>query len=284
MYYIGIFVVTASVLGGYLIVGGHLDVLWQPAEYLIILGAGLGAFFAGNRKHNLTHSMALMNRALSEKNYGKAEYNDLLCVMYSIFKIAKTKSMIAIEPHIEKPETSDIFQKYSSFLKNHHALNLFCDYIRMVSMGIEDPFIIDDLMREEIDTLKHENLEAASMIQTLADSFPAIGIVAAVLGVIKTMGSIDQPPEVLGHLIGGALVGTFLGILVAYGFVAPIATRMKQVITLDNQYFDCVKAGIVAYLNNLPPIIAVETARKSIDPEFRPSYSEMEEKVNNTGL
>lgn len=221
----------------------------------------------------------MMKKALVDKNYGKQEYNDLLAVMYTIFKIVRSKSMMAIETHIEFPLESTIFKNHPTFLKNALALNLFCDYMRMISMGIENPFIIEDLMREEIDTLKHEALEASVGFQNFADSLPAIGIVAAVLGVIHTMGSIDQPPEVLGHLIGGALVGTFFGILVSYGFLAPLAQRMKQVITIDNQYYDCIKAGIMAYLNNLPPIIAIETARKSIDPEFRPTFNEMEARV-----
>lgn len=279
MYFLGILIVSISVLSGYIIIGGSLKILFQPAEFIIILGTGLGGFFASNRKHNLRHTIAMMKKALIDKNYGKQEYNDLLAVMYAIFKIVRSKSMMAIETHIEFPLESTIFKNHPTFLKNALALNLFCDYMRMISMGIENPFIIEDLMREEIDTLKHEALEASVVFQNFADSLPAIGIVAAVLGVIHAMGSIDQPPEVLGHLIGGALVGTFFGILVSYGFLAPLAQRMKQVITIDNQYYDCIKAGIMAYLNNLPPIIAIETARKSIDPEFRPTFNEMEAKV-----
>ncbi len=284
MYFLGIFIVIISVLTGYFIIGGSVKVLFQPAEFIIILGTGFGGFFASNRTHNRKLAIASMKKALTDKNYGKKEYNDLLAVMYTIFKTVRLKGLISIESHIETPAESSIFKNYPTFLQNKHAMTLFCDYMRMISMGTENPMIIEDLMREEIDTIKHEAMEASAVFQTFADSLPAIGIVAAVLGVIHTMGSIDQPPEVLGHLIGGALVGTFFGILVSYGFLAPLAQRMKQIITVDNQYYDCIKAGIMAYLNNLPPIIAIETARKSIDPEFRPTFTEMEEKVNSINV
>ncbi|CAO4834601.1 MAG: Motility protein A [Holosporales bacterium] len=281
MYFGGLIFSLICVIGGYIMVGGHMSVLWQPAEYIVILGSAIGAFLGSNRKHTLGEIVAHIGYAVTDKCKGKKEYTELLCAMYSIFKLARTKSMVAVEPHIENPKDSDIFKKYPSFLQNKHALHLFCDYIRMISMGVEDVMIIDDLMREEIDNIKHEFSEYGAHVQTLADSLPALGIVAAVLGVIHTMGSVDQPPAILGGLIGGALVGTFLGILVSYSMIAPIANRMKQTIAIENKYYDCVKAGIIAYLNNLPPLIAAETARKSIDPEFRPPYGEMEEKLNS---
>ncbi|MBP9752429.1 MAG: flagellar motor stator protein MotA [Proteobacteria bacterium] len=281
MYYIGIILVIVSVLGGNIIAGGHLSVLWQPAEYIIILGSGIGAFLAGNRKTVMFEILSLMKKSLNGNNKSKKDYTDLLCLMYSIFKLARTKSMIVVEPHIEKPKTSVIFSRYKSFLDDKISCNLFCDYVRMVSMGVDDPIIVEDLMRSEIDALKEESHEYVSSMQTFADSMPALGIVAAVLGVIHTMGSIDQPANVLGQLIGAALVGTFFGILVSYGIVAPIGTRMKQTLEIDNAFFDCIKACIIAYMNNLPPIIAVETARKSIPHEMRPSYGEMEESLND---
>ena len=281
MYFFGQVIVLVCVIAGYLIVGGHLNVLWQPAEYMIIVGSAVGAFLSGNRSLPLKTTLGFMSSAIFDKHIRKKEYSELLCVMYSIFKLARTKSMIAVEPHIENPSGSELFKKYPTFLKNHHAYHIFCDYMRMISMGVDDSMVIDDLMREEIEAIKHEHTECAAAVQNLADSFPALGIVAAVLGVIHTMGSIDQPPKILGTLIGGALVGTFLGILISYGMVAPIANRMKQIIEIENRYFDCIKSGVVSYLNNLPPIIAAETARKLIDPEFRPSYSEMEEMLNN---
>ncbi|CAO5679079.1 MAG: Motility protein A [Holosporales bacterium] len=281
MYFGGLIFSLICVIGGYIMVGGHMSVLVQPAEYIVILGSAIGAFLGSNRKHTLSEVITHIKYAVTDTCKGKKEYMELLCAMYSIFKLARTKSMVAVEPHIENPKDSDIFKKYPSFLQNKHALHLFCDYIRMISMGVEDVMIIDDLMREEIDNIKHEFNEYGAHVQTLADSLPALGIVAAVLGVIHTMGSVDQPPAILGGLIGGALVGTFLGILVSYAIIAPIANRMKQTIGVENKYYDCVKAGIIAYLNNLPPLIAAETARKSIDPEFRPNYGEMEEKLNS---
>lgn len=281
MYFFGVLFVFGCVGAGYIIPGGHADVLWQPYEFLIILGAGIGSFIVANRLPMIKMTMAAYVRSMTDKCTTKKEYIELLSVLYSIFKLARTKSMLAVEPHIDKPHESSIFQKYPSFLHNHHALDLFCDYIRMISMGVEDPFIIDDLMREEVEALQHENEECANAMQTMGDSMPALGIVAAVLGVIHTMGSIDQPPAVLGHLIGAALVGTFFGILVSYGLFGPTAGRMRQLIHMDNKYYSCIKAGINAHLNNLPPIISVEAARKSIEVELRPSYNELEEAMNS---
>ncbi|PIZ33079.1 MAG: flagellar motor stator protein MotA [Alphaproteobacteria bacterium CG_4_10_14_0_8_um_filter_37_21] len=280
MYYIGLIIVTLSIGVGYVCMGGNLAVLWQPFEYLIILGSGIGAFLSANRMNFIKKIMRAMTSAMADKCLQKKEYLELLGVLYSIFKLSRTKSMIAIEVHIESPHESSIFQKYPTFLNNHIAVDLFCDYIRMISMGVEDPMIIDDMMRDEVEAIQHENMQKAAAMNILADSMPALGIVAAVLGVIKTMGSIDKPPEILGGLIGGALVGTFFGILTSYGMIAPTAARMAQIIELDNKYYDCIKAGIVGFMNKLPPIIAAESARKCIEHEFRPTYIEMEETLN----
>lgn len=284
MYYIGIVIVLLSVGGGYAAMGGKLGVLWQPFEYVIILGAGIGAFISANRKSFIKKILVAAKDAMNDQCLNKDDYLDLLSVMYSIFKLSRTKSMIAIEVHIESPQESDIFQKFPSFLNNHTAVDLFCDYIRMISMGVEEPMIIDDMMREEVEAIQHENLQKVASMNILSDGMPALGIVAAVLGVIKTMGSIDKPPEILGALIGGALVGTFFGILACYGMFAPTASRMNQIIELDNKYYDCIKAGIVGFMNKLPPIIAAEAARKCIEHEFRPGYMEMEDALNNIEL
>ena len=284
MYFLGELIVLSSMIGGFAIVGGNFSVLLHPAEYVIILGVSFGAFLAGNRGHNIGETKKYVLATLTNKNYGEKEYFDILLAMYSVFKVARSKSLVELESHIENPQNSNIFSKFPTFQNNKHLITLFCDYLRVVSMGIEDPFIIEDIIQAEIELLKNENLEVVSILQSVADGMPAIGIVAAVLGVIHTMGSIDKPPEVLGILIAGALVGTFLGIFVSYGFVAPLAHRVKQVIDIDNQGFDCVKAGLMGYLNELPPIVAVEAARKTIPPEFRPSYQEIEEKLNGIDL
>ncbi|HCU06710.1 MAG TPA: flagellar motor stator protein MotA [Holosporales bacterium] len=284
MYYIGLVIVFASIALGYSFMGGHLSLLWQPFEFVIILGASIGAFISANRASFIRKILVSAKQALNDDFLKREAYLDLLSVLYSIFKLSRTKSMIAIEKHIENPHESSIFQKYPTFLNNHIAVDLFCDYIRIISIGVEDPMIIDDMMRDEVDAIKHENLEKVSAMNRLADALPALGIVAAVLGMIHTMGSIDQPPEILGLLIGGALVGTFFGILVSYGMVSPTAIRMGQMIELDNKYYDCIKAGIIAYMNKLPPIIAAEAARKNIDHELRPSYMEMETALNEIEL
>jgi len=281
MYFIGIIVVTISVIAGFLWAGGKLSVLWHPPEYVIIFGSAFGAFFAGNRKHPLKEIIHYMQAAIFDKHIGQKEYTELLCAMYSIFKLARTKSLVAIEPHIENPKNSDIFKKYPSVLRHKHGLTMFCDYMRLITMGVEDPMVVDDLMREEIDAIKHEHSDYVTTAQVLADSMPALGIVAAVLGIINSMGAIDKPPTVLGAMIASALVGTFFGILISYGFFSPLANRMRQTIAIEMKYYDCIKAAILAYMNKYPPLIVAETARKSIEIEFRPSYAKMEERINN---
>jgi chemotaxis protein MotA len=280
MYFIGFIFVFVSIGLGFSFMGGHLTVLFQPFEFVIILGSSIGAFISANRTIFIKKILVSVKQVLKDDCLKRDAYLELLSVLYAIFKLSRTKSMIAIEKHIENPHESTIFQQYPTFLKNHMAVDLFCDYMRIISIGVEDPMIIDDMMRDEVDFIKHENLEKVSAMNRLADALPALGIVAAVLGMIHTMGSIDQPPEKLGILIGGALVGTFFGILVSYGMVSPTAMRMSQIIELDNKYYDCIKAGIIAYMNKLPPIIAAEAARKNIDHEFRPTYTEMETALN----
>jgi chemotaxis protein MotA len=252
MYFIGIVIVVLSIIIGNLVAGGHLSKLNQPAEYIIILGSAIGSFLAGNRKNTIKHVISFVKKAVTDQHTSKRDYLDLLCAMYSIFRLARTKSMVAVESHIEKPSESRIFIKYPGFLKESTGCTLFCDYVRMVSMGVDDPIIIEDLMRDEISNIKEETHEYVASVQSLADSLPALGIVAAVLGVIHTMGAIDQPPNVLGGLIAGALVGTFLGILVAYGFVAPIALRMKQTNEINQFFYDAIKACIISYIHQSP--------------------------------
>ena len=277
---IGSIVVAASVLGGYVALGGKLAVLWQPFEAVIIVGAAIGAFIVGNPKSVIMKVGSAFGTALKGSPYKKDDYIELLSMQYQVFKLAKAKGMLALETHVENPEESDLFSQFPGFYANHHALTFICDYLRMFSLGTETPHEMEALMDEEIETHHHESHMVAAAVQSMADALPALGIVAAVLGVIKTMGSITEPPEVLGKLIGGALVGTFLGVFVAYGFVGPIATTLNAAYDAETKYFQCIKAGLLAYLNGYAPAICVEFARKALMSDVRPTFYEVEEAVS----
>jgi len=276
MLIIGAIIVLACVIGAYAAHGGHLAVLWQPLEFVIIAGSAIGAFLIGNPKAVLSQVGGAFGLAFKGTMYSKEDYVELLTMQFFVFKLIKTKGMLELESHVENPHESTIFSKFPSFLHNHHAVTFFCDYLRMLTMGSENVHQMDDLMTEEIEVHHHERAAIATALQTMGDSFPALGIVAAVLGVIHTMGSINQPPEVLGHLIGAALVGTFLGILLSYGFVSPISNIVRQLYENEGKYYQCMKAGILACMNGYPPAIAIEFARKSIESDFRPTFYELE--------
>jgi chemotaxis protein MotA len=279
-FYIGIGIVFASVLLGYALNEGHLRVLFQPFEFLIILGSAIGAYVAANPISIVKRTPINLKKIVAGSPYAKKDYSELLFLLYTIFKAAKTQGMLTLERHIENPHESDIFQKFPNFLNNHKALHFICDYIRLLTMGIDNVYQIDDLVSSEIETFSEEGMMEVNAFEKLADGLPALGIVAAVLGVIHTMGSISQPPEVLGQLIGGALVGTFTGILISYGVVAPMSQSLKGVIETEIKYLTCIKTAIVAYLNGHPPIVIVEHVRKIIEEEMRPTFSEMEEAMS----
>lgn len=273
---IGCLTVIGCVFGGYMAMGGHIGVLWQPFEYVIILGAGIGAYIISNSGHVLKHTLGGLGGLLKPPTYKKADYMELLGMLYSLFKTVKTKGWLAIEAQLDAPYESDLFKPYGKFIANHHAVDFLCDYLRMAATGAQNPHDIEALMDEEIDTLRHEEMHVSHAMQGLADGMPALGIVAAVLGVIKTMGSITKPPEVLGHMIGGALVGTFFGVFVSYGFFAPMASSMKARAESDCVYFVCIKLGLLAFMKGSPPAIAVEFARKALTSDIRPTFAEVE--------
>ncbi len=274
---IGWVVVTASVLGGYVGLGGNLAVLMQPFELVIIGGAAVGSFIAGNPKWVIKSTGKAVKAALKGPVNSKEDYLELLSMMYATFKLAKTKGNLALEQHIEAPDDSTLFANFPGFLADHHAVEFFCDYLRLVTLGTEKAHELEALMDEEIEIHHHEDEMVASAMQTMADGFPALGIVAAVLGIIKTMGSITEPPEILGKLIGGALVGTFLGILIAYGFVAPLATAITGAQEANSKYITCIKAGILAHVQGYAPAVSVEFARKALMSVTRPTFAELED-------
>ncbi|MBW7849206.1 MAG: flagellar motor stator protein MotA [Rhodospirillales bacterium] len=278
---IGMVVVVASVIGGYMATGGHLSVLWQPFEILIIGGAAVGSFIIGNPKAVLSGAAKSMGTLLKGSRHNKASYTEVLSLLYTLFKLAKTKGDLALESHVEKPDESPIFQKFPKFASDHHTLTFLCDYLRLLTLGTNNAHELEAVIDEEIEA-HHTDLHAISgAITNMADAMPALGIVAAVLGVIHTMGSITEPPEVLGHLIGGALVGTFMGVLMSYGFVGPVGRSLEQTFNTETKYLQCIKAAILAHMQGYAPQVSIEFARKTLPHDVRPSFQELEEAVTN---
>ena len=274
---VGMFLVTISVFGGFVALGGHLMVLWQPFEFVIIAGAALGAFIIANTKEVLTGSVTAMLMIAKGSRHNKESYLELLSMMYTIFRQAKSKGMLTLESHVENPDESELFMRFPGLYNNKHALTFLCDYLRMMVLGSENSYEMEALIDEELETHHEENLQISDAMQTVADGLPALGIVAAVLGVIHTMGSITEPPEILGKLIGGALVGTFLGILLSYGFVAPMANAVKGIFDTELKYLQCIKVGLLAHMQGYAPAISVEFARKALVSNVRPTFYEVEE-------
>jgi len=276
---IGSVVVLACVFGGYMAGGGHMIVLFQPFEVLIIVGAATGAFIIANSPAVLKKTFASVLGLLKGPRYNKASYVELLSLLYQVFKLSKTKGMLALESHVEKPEESSLFAQFPNFAKDHHAMVFLCDYLRMLTLGTDNANEVESIIDEELETHHKEQHVISDAVQTMADGMPALGIVAAVLGVIHTMGSITEPPEVLGHLIGGALVGTFMGVLLSYGFVAPTATALKNRFDAEAKYLQCIRSGLLAHMQGYPPAVSVEFARKALLSEVRPTFYEVEEAV-----
>jgi len=274
---IGSVVVIVAVIGGYALPGGHLAVLFQPFEFMIIFGAAVGAFITSNTKTILSGAGKGVARVLKGPKHRKDSYMELLGLLYQLFKLARSKGNLSIEKHIEEPEESELFANYPKILADHHAMQFLCDYLRLLTMGSENPHELETLMDQDIDTHHAEESAVADALRNMADGMPALGIVAAVLGVIHTMGSITEPPEILGHLIGAALVGTFLGVLLSYGFVGPLAAGLANVVDADGRLYQCMKAGILAHIAGHPPAISVEFARKTLASDVRPGFAELEE-------
>ncbi len=276
---LGAVIVVLCTFGGYVAMGGKLGVLWQPFELVIIGGAAFGAFIIANTAPVLKGALGALKASLKGPAYDKDSYVELLGLLYQVFKLAKTKGNLALETHVENPEDSPLFQQFPSVLNDHHAITFLCDYLRMITLGVENAHEVESLMDEELETHHHEHHQLAHALQSMADGMPALGIVAAVLGVIKTMGSITEPPEILGKLIGGALVGTFLGVWLSYGFIAPIATKAQATYDAEAKFLQCIKAGLLAHINGSAPAVSVEFARKALLSTDRPTFYEVEDAV-----
>ncbi|MDP6272361.1 MAG: flagellar motor stator protein MotA [Alphaproteobacteria bacterium] len=275
---VGFAIVVGSVMGGYL-PHGSIGVLIQPLEVLIILGAATGAFIISNPKPILGGVARHFSRVLKGPPHDRDSYLELLTMLYTIFRLIKSKGMLALEPHLETPDDSPLFQPYPIFLGNHHAVEFLCDYLRLMTMGTDNPNEVETLLDVDIETHHKEAHTIAHAVTLMSDGLPAFGIVAAVLGVIVTMGSITEPPEVLGTLIGGALVGTFLGILFAYGLVGPIGVSLGHYDDADSKYFECIKAGLLAHMSGYAPAVSIEFARKTLFSHVRPTFIELEDAV-----
>jgi len=277
----GLVFLLACVFGSYILSGGSLEPLIEamPFELLTIGGAAIGTLIMGNSMHDVKHTFGGFLKILRGAVYKKADYVELLSLLFFFVRLATTKGSMALEPHIEKPEESTAFQHFPKLLKNHHASELICDYLRMVGMNADDPNQTEDLLGRELKKTLAEELHSAHVMQNMADGLPALGIVAAVLGVIKTMSHINEPPAVLGAMIGGALVGTFLGILLAYGMAGPCATRLNGVIIEESKFFEVIRAVLVAHLHGNAPQVSVESGRKMAPNQHMPSFAELEAAV-----
>lgn len=251
-----------------------------PGEFVIIMGCAMCAFIVANTPETVKGTLSYFSALTKPAAYSKDDYMELLGMLFTVFKLARTKGWLSLEQHIENPEESDIFKQFPSFQHNHHALVFLCDYLRIISLGNENPHEMEALLDEEIETIEHHEGHPGHAVQTMADGVPALGIVAAVLGVIKTMSSINEPPEVLGKMIGGALVGTFLGVWLAYGMIGPIAGAMTSKADSEVMYYKCIKVGLIAFLNGAAPQVAVEFARKFLPHDVQPSFQELEEHLN----
>jgi len=278
----GYIIIFASVLGGYVAAGGHLHALVQPFEFVIIIGAAFGAFLVTNTGKVSKGVFKLLPSVLKGSKFTKAVYLELLGLMYETLSKIRKEGLMSIEKDIEAPESSALFSKYPAILADHHLVEFITDYLRMMVSGNLNPMEIESLMDQELDTHHQEGHVLAHAVQNVADGLPAFGIVAAVMGVVHVMGSVGAPPAVLGEMIGGALVGTFVGILLAYGMVGPIAVLLDQKLDESSKPFSCVKVTMLASMNGYAPQVAVEFGRKVLYSTERPSFSELEQHVKQS--
>jgi len=284
LFIVGLLIVFGSVVGGYAAPGGHLGVLFQPFEFIIIFGAALGTFVIANPLPIIMGTLKSVGPLLSGSKMKKASFVELLSMLFAVFKLAKSKGDLALESHIDKPHESALFGAYPGFVKNHHAVEFMCDNLRVFTLGGGNPHELEAVMDVELEALHVEQHAITSAVTTVSDAMPALGIVAAVLGVIHTMGSITEPPAVLGHLIGAALVGTFSGILMSYGLVAPIAKSLETTFATDALYLTCIKTGLIAHLQGYAPQVSIEFARKTLYGKLKPTFAEMEEALQKVQL
>lgn len=278
---IGYIVILLCVFGGFAIAGGHLAAVFQPTELLIIGGAALGAFIVGNNTAVIKSVIKSLPKLFRSQKSSKTQSIELLSLLYNLLNKARQQGLMSLENEVDDPANSPIFSAYPSLIADHHVTEFICDYLRLIITSNIQPFQLEALMDMEIDSHHEEEMIPVNAITKVADAMPAFGIVAAVLGVVHTMESIDLPPSELGVLIAHALVGTFLGILIGYGFIGPIATAIEQRANQTQLMLQCIKATILASIHNNPPIIAVEFGRKALFSTQRPSFNQLNEEIKN---
>jgi chemotaxis protein MotA len=278
---VGLVIVMVMVFGGYALAGGHLGIILKamPFELVMIGGAGVGTFLMANDSVVLKQTAADLMLAVRGPRWRRKDYTDALCLLFELLRLARTDP-IAVEGHIEGPETSDIFARYPAIRADPFAVTFICDYLRTSAMNFDDPHQVYETMERDLELRQAEMLRPAQALQTVADALPALGIVAAVLGVIKTMASIDQPPAVLGKMIGGALVGTFLGVFLSYCFAGPLAARVRTIHEDDHRLYGLIRDVLVAHLHRHAPNVCVEIGRKNVPGALRPGFRDVEQALN----
>ena len=279
---IGIVLLFGLVFGSFIISGGKIGVILEalPHEMMAIGGAAIAAFLISNSMTVIKATAGGFGRVFGGPKWKAADYKDLLSLLFLLTKTMKSKGVIALESHIENPHDSTIFSRYPKIVKDHFAVDFICDTLRMMTMNLEDPHQVEDAMEKQLEKHHHEAQAPSHALAAVADGLPALGIVAAVLGVIKTMGSITEPPEVLGMMIGGALVGTFMGVFMAYGLVGPMAARMQAVIEEDGSFYKIIQSVLVAHLHGNAAQISVEIGRGSVPSTAQPTFLELEETLS----
>jgi chemotaxis protein MotA len=276
---IGIVVVLGCTLLGYVLHGGQIMVLIQPTEFIIIFGAGIGSFIAANGMGVVKTTIKALTGMLKPDPYTKDAFLELLKMMYSLFNVARKEGLLGLEQHIENPEESEIIKQYPKFLANHHALSFFCDTMKVILTGAVGPHDLAEMMELDLEIAHKEAEVPSDAVQTVGDAMPGFGIVAAVLGVIITMGKIGGEAAAIGASVAAALVGTFLGILLAYGVFGPMASAMKARLKPEAQYLNCIRYALFSFARGESPITCVEFARRNIEPQVRPGFAEMENAV-----
>jgi chemotaxis protein MotA len=280
---IGILVVFGAVIGGYLMEKGNLAVLVQPAELVIIGGAAVGTVLIANPLHILKKIAGGITGVFTGSKYNKARYLETCKMLYDTFNRARRGGLVALESDVEDPAKSEIFSKYKAFLKDHHVRDFVCDTLRMATSGGVEPFDLDQMIENDMEVHHHGATAPITALSTMADSLPGLGIVAAVLGVVITMGALGGPPEEIGHKVAAALVGTFLGILLCYGLIGPISQNMAKAADEEHAYYQVLRVALIAFVKGLSPVLAIEMARRSIPAPARPSFLEVEGAVRGGG-
>jgi len=279
---IGIVVVFVMVFGGYVAAGGKFGIILHalPFELTMIMGAATGAFLIANSGAGVKHTLRDIGKVFKGPTWKPDDYRDLLCLLFELIRLAR-QNPVALEEHIETPESSEIFGRYPRVQKDHEAVELICDTLRSMTLSYDDPNQVEEVLDKRMEASLTHALHPSHAMQTVADGLPALGIVAAVLGVIKTMAAIDQPPEILGGMIGGALVGTFLGVFIAYGFVGPFAVKMQAVVEEDGHFYQLIREVLIANLHNHPANMCIEVGRQNAPHHMRPTYGDLEEAMRN---